>query len=362
MLMPALRGTAGASVPRVRAEVEAATREWRGYGRFDATSFMQQLTIRTACHCLLGPAFRSSMTDEFVRLYADLEAAISPLAYYLPDLPLPSFRRRDSARIRLQDLIDQEVAERATGRVVQTDLLQTLVTARYRDGSALDPTEIAGILIGALFAGHHTSAGTAAWLLIELLRNPEILTQVQTEVDHPEEVTAESLRDMPILDASLKEVLRLHPPVMILMRKALTDLQFGRYTISTGDLVWNSPLISHRSKASFAEPDRFDPCRFTAGRERDNEPGAYHPFGGGTHRCPGSGFAAVQVKVILAELLRRYDLALDAAPADYVDDHSQMIVQPRTPCPVTFRPRTPCMTSSVDPSWSSSQAPTSDEY
>lgn len=340
MLMPALRGTAiRGHVPKILAEVRDSTRHWRASGQFDAVDFMQQLTINTASHCLLGAAFRSAVNDEFSRLYADLEAAINPLAYYFPDLPLPTFRRRDAARRRLQELIDAAVAERRSGRVREYDLLQTLVDAHYQDGAALSRTEIAGILIGVIFAGHHTSSGTAAWLLVELLRNPQVMALVQAEVDDAEQITAESVHQMRVLDASLREVLRLHPPLLILMRKALTDLQFGPYTIPAGDLVWNSPVTTHRSETLFARPDRFDPERFSVGRGTDKQVGAYQPFGGGVHRCAGSGFAALQIKVIIADLLRRYEFALAGRPADYVDDHTQMIIQPRMPCPISYRPR-----------------------
>jgi len=278
------------------------------------------------------------MNDDFIDLYRDLEAAVSPLAYYFPRLPLPKFRRRDAARRQLRDLVGQIIDERATSSPAHADLLQTLIDMRYDDGDRLTPDEITGILIGATFAGHHTSAGTAAWLLIELLRDRKSLEMVRAEVDRIGEPTVRALHDMPALDAVLKEVLRLHPPVIILMRKALTDLRCGDYRIAAGDLVWASPPVSHRLEPAFAQPERFDPGRFAPDRREDRST-AYQPFGGGKHRCAGSGFATFQIKAILTVLLQRHEFELVQAPSDYRDDYRQMIVQPARPAPIRYRAR-----------------------
>jgi sterol 14-demethylase len=228
----------------------------------------------------------------------------------------------------------------------RTDLLQTLMDMRYEDGAELTDTEITGILIGAVFAGHHTSAGTAAWLLIELLRNPALLTSVRAEIDLSGEPTAQTLREMPVLEGALKEVLRLHPPVIILMRRVLEDLTVGDYTIPAGDLVWASPPVTHRLSAHFPDPDRFDASRYDAGRREDRNVMAYQPFGGGKHRCAGSGFAAFQIKAIFAVLLRRYEFELVHEPSSYTDDYRQMIVQPRVPSLIRYQPRGSSVVSS----------------
>ena len=345
-LLPPLRGEAmPAHAPKIVHEVEAATSAWDRAGEFDVVDFMQKLTINTATHCLLGPELRYELNDAFVSVYHDLEQGVSPLAYYFPHLPLPKFRRRDRARQRMQDLVSEIVRARRAHPTPHSDLLQTLVDMRYEDGAELTDTEITGILIGAVFAGHHTSAGTAAWLLIELLRNPDLLTTVRAEIDHSGEPTAQTLRDMPVLEGALKEVLRLHPPVIILMRRVLTDLAVGDYTIPAGDLVWASPPVTHRLPAYFPDPDRFDACRYDAGRREDRNVMAYQPFGGGKHRCAGSGFAAFQIKAIFAMLLRRFEFELVDEPARYADDYRQMIVQPRAPSMIRYRLRDVDVTS-----------------
>jgi len=122
-------------------------------------------------------------------------------------------------------------------------------------------------------------------------------------------------------------------------RKALTDLQFGDYVIRAGDLVWTCPPVTHRLASLFPEPRRFEPSRFGPDRREDKNVMAYQPFGGGKHRCAGSGFATVQLKAIACQMLRNFDFELVEPAGSYVDDYRQMVVQPRKPSLIRYRAR-----------------------
>jgi sterol 14-demethylase len=258
-------------------------------------------------------------------------------------LPIAKFRRRDRARRRLQTLVEGIVSKRESQPVKPSDMFQHLIDMRYQDGSRLTHNEITGMLISSIFAGHHTSSGTASWVLLELLKNPPIMRQTCAELDtllgDGGAVTFQALREMPMLENVLKEVLRLHPPLIILMRKVSQDLRFKNYTIKAGDMVWASPPVTHRLSRLFCNPGSFDPDRFSPDRREDKNLMAYQPFGGGKHKCSGNAFATFQIKAIFAVLLRRYEFELAAPPETYVDDYTQMIVQPKSPCTVRYRRR-----------------------
>ncbi|MGJ8686179.1 MAG: cytochrome P450 [Spongiibacteraceae bacterium] len=344
MLMPSLRIDAMRQhSEKIVTEVEALVADWGDSGDIDLVEEMKRLTINTASHCLLGREFRYQLNDEFAEIYHDLEQGVSPLAYHFPYLPLPKFRRRDRARKKLQQLVGGIVAKRQQQAEKPTDLFQSLIDMRYQDGSALTDNEITGMLVGAIFAGHHTSSGTAAWVLIELLKNPEYLQRVVQELDETlgedGEVSFQSLREMPILESVVKEVLRLHPPLIILMRQVSQDLSFKNYTIRAGDMVWASPPVTHRMSSLFSNPEKFDPDRFSPARAEDKNLMAYQPFGGGKHKCSGNAFALFQIKAIFAILLRRYEFMLVGDSDAYVDNYSDMIVQPKTPCRIGYRRR-----------------------
>ena len=346
MLMPTLRAEAMRDhSAKVVQEVEDLIGGWGEQGEVELVSFMKQLTINTASHCLLGREFRYELNDEFAAIYHDLERAVSPLAYHFPYLPIPKFRRRDSARARLQELVGRIIEKRKSQADKPNDMFQSLIDMRYKDGTKLDENEITGLLVGAIFAGHHTSSGTAAWVLLELLKHPEILRRTRAELDEllgsEGAIDFNSLREMPVLESVLKEVLRLHPPLIILMRQVSKELRYKDVVIRPGDMIWASPPVTHRLGHLFPNPHVFDPDRFNDPRNEDKNLMAYQPFGGGKHRCSGSAFAMFQIKAIMAVLLRRYDFELTAGPHEYVDDYGEMIVQPKSPCQVRFRRRDP---------------------
>ncbi len=344
MLMPALRDKPMRTYSDIIVEeVENLIKDWGESGEIDLLQFTKELTIYTSSHCLLGPEFRHELNKEFAEIYHDLEQGIKPIAYVFPNLPLPVFRRRDKARARLQGLVTDIMARRAEQSSDSPNVFQTLIDAAYEDGTKLTPHEITGMLIATIFAGHHTSSGTTAWVLIELLRHPQWMTAVVDELDglfgDEGAVTFESLRQIPKLENVLKEVLRLHPPLIILMRKVLQDFTVEDFTIKAGKFVCAAPAITHRIAALFADPERFDPDRYSPERAEDKNLYAWQAFGGGRHKCSGNAFALFQIKAIFCILLRRYEFELVSPAESYRDDYTKMVVEPASPCRIRYRLR-----------------------
>jgi sterol 14-demethylase len=341
MLMPVLRDKPMRTYAQVIVrEVEQMIADWGDTGEIDLLVFMKELTIYTSSHCLLGDEFRYELNEEFAKIYHDLEKGVNPLAFVFPYLPLPVFRRRDKARVRLQELVTGIIAKRAQKPEKSEDAFQILIEAKYDDGSHLSAHEITGMLIGTIFAGHHTTAGTAAWTLLELARRPEQLERVLTELDQhfgtDGEVTFQSLREIPVLENVIKEVLRLHPPLIFLIRKVMQDFHFKGYTVKAGKYVCTSPRVSHRIADIFPEPEKFDPDRYSEARQEDAKPFSWIAFGGGKHKCSGNAFALLQLKAIFSILLRRYTFELIDDKDTYQDDFTQMVVQPVSPCRVRY--------------------------
>ena len=321
-------------------EVKAMIADWGEQGEIDLVEFMRQLTINASSHCLLGKEFRCEWSGEFARAYRDLRQGFTPLAHFFPHLPIARFKRRDQARHQLQELVSSIIKRRSSREEKASDLLQFLIDTPYKDGTPLSKNEIAGLLIGSAIGGHDTSVGAGAWVLLELLKHPYSLRKTCAELDLlPDEVTFDALRDMSYLENVVKEALRLHPPIPILMRKALQDLHFKRYTIKAGTMLWACPAVTHRMTRLFTHPQVFDPDRFSQSR-KEGRTLAYQPFGGGRHKCPGNVFAMFQLKAIFAVLLRRYEFELVSSPETYMDDYASAIVLPRTPCLVRYRRRT----------------------
>jgi sterol 14-demethylase len=329
-------------------EVESMVGSWAEEGSIDLLDWFAELTIYTSSACLIGKKFRHELDRRFAELYHDLEQGTDAIAYVNPYAPIESFRRRDEARLGLVGLVQGVMDRRSTGPAAtdeDRDLLDVLMSIRDEDGSPRFSTDmVTGMFISMMFAGHHTTSGTAAWTLIELLRHPGELAAVRAELDelyaHGEEVSYQALRDMPRLESAIKEALRLHPPLILVLRVVKEELEVEGYRVAPGKLVGASPAVSNRILEDFPDPDAFAPERYLEPRAEDRaNPWTWIPFGAGRHRCVGAPFAMMQLKAIFSVLLRYWDFEL-AQPSDtYRNDHSKMVVQLAQPCVARFRRR-----------------------
>jgi sterol 14alpha-demethylase len=320
-------------------EVATYVSSWGESGTCDLLTAMNEITIRTAGRCLIGPEFSTALASTFARLYHDLERGINIVAFFAPNFPLPAMLKRDRARRQVAALMSDVIAARRVGKKRTDDFLDTLIMARGMDGAMLSDEVITGLLLTLLFAGQHTSAVLATWTGVLLLQNPEHLSRVlaeQTAVFENQAITVTSLRQLAQLERCIKETERLHPPLVMLMRKVLRDFEFGGYLIPAGDLVLVSPAVSHKIAEIFVNPDRYDPDRFGTPREEDRRtPYGLIGFGGGKHRCIGLAFAYQQVKVIWSVLLQHY--TLDLIDHNHRSNFSTFVVGPRQPCRVRYR-------------------------
>lgn len=340
-VFPALRDERLQAYARFMAEeAEQYFDRWGDAGEIDLLTATNELTVFIAGRCLVGREFRRNLSTEFARLYHELEGGINLVAFFRPHLPLPSFRRRDQARVRMAELIGRVIAGRLAQGTEEEDFLDALMHARYSDGRSLGDDEITGLLLTLIFAGQHTSAVLAAWTGILLLAHPQylpaILDEQQEIAGAGGEMTLGMLRSMAVLDRAIREAERMRPPLVMLMRTILRDLEYGEYCAPAGGLAMVSPAVSHRIPEIFHDPGRYDPDRFAPGREEDRQHKfALIGFGGGKHRCIGLTFAYQQIKVIWSVLLRRFDLEL-ASPC-YEPNYSTFVVGPRQPCLLRYR-------------------------
>ncbi|WP_026414662.1 cytochrome P450 [Actinomadura oligospora] len=327
-------------------EVARMVAGWGDEGEIDLLDWFAELTIYTSSACLIGRRFRDQLDGRFAELYHDLERGTDAIAYVDPYAPIESFRRRDEARAALVRLV-QEIMDGRDPHPPREDrdLLDVLLSIREPDGTPrFGADQVTGMFISMMFAGHHTSSGTAAWTLIELLRNPEALQDVTRELDDlyadGRDVSFQALRAIPRLEAAVKEALRLHPPLILVLRVAQRELEVQGHTIAPGTMVGCSLAISNRIPEDFPDPDTFLPDRYATPREEDLlNRWTWVPFGAGRHRCVGANFAMIQLKAIFSVLLRDWEFELAQPPGTYRNDHSKMVVQLARPCAVRYRRR-----------------------
>ena len=197
-------------------------------------------------------------------------------------------------------------ARRREGTAGRTDILSMLLDARDEAGVPMTDDQLRDEMLTLLVAGHETTATTLAWTLHHLLQHPDWLDRVRAEV---REVGTTDLDKLVLLDAAIKETLRLTPIIPMVGRVLGKPMTIGGIDLPTGAVALACIYLVHRRADLWPEPLRFDPNRFV-GKKPD--PSTYFPFGGGARRCLGMAFASYEMKIVLATILARTDLA--AAP------------------------------------------------
>ena len=311
-------------------------------GEIDLPSALNQLTVKIASHCLIGAEVRARVDQGFAADYHDLEKGINTIGFFFPKLPTSAHRSRDRARKRIAKLIGEVLDERRRSARAPDDFMQALMAARYKSGRALEDEEIIGILLTLLFAGQHTSAVLATWTGLELAGAPSYLQRVRQEIHEVYRDNAEfglgTLKSQTLLEYSVRECERLHPPLILLVRKVMADLQYGGCLVPEGALAMVAPVAAHRLAEIFPHPDQFNPDRFgPPDFEGKQYRHALIGFGGGKHQCMGKHFAYVQLKSIWTILLNRFDFSLDTpVPAP---NYGSWVTGPKEPCRLRYRRR-----------------------
>ena len=342
-LFPALREAAMRRFARIMFEETRQFADTLGEdGEVDLPLALNELTVNIASRCLIGEEVRDQLDAGFAEAYHDLQKGINTLGFFLPRLPTPAHRSRDRARRQVAELFSRIMTARRLSGTRPDDFMQTLMHARYKNGRALDDDEITGILLTVLFAGQHTSAVLATWTGLELLRAPSYLARVRDEVQdvyrEAGAMSLDSLKRQEALEHAVRECERLHPPLIMLIRKVLKPVRYRDYIVPVGTLAMVSPAVSHRLPHVFADPERFSPDRFAPPACEDKQHQyALIGFGGGKHRCMGKHFAYLQLKAIWTVLLDRFDFHLDTAfPAP---NYGSWVTGPETPCRLRYRRR-----------------------
>lgn len=187
---------------------------------------------------------------------------------------------------------------------------------------------------------------------MHLLHNEDVLKRVKEEQrqvfsETGGELNYSALMKMDLLHSCMKESLRMHPPLIFLMRKVLEPRSAisGRYEVPVDDILVTSPSVAGMLPQVYANPEKWDPDRFLPPREEDKVmPYSFLGFGAGRHGCMGEGFAYLQVKTIWSTLLDMFELEAvgDAVPEPNMD---ALVVGPKYgTCMVRYKRKVPTQT------------------
>jgi cytochrome P450 len=239
----------------------------------------------------LHPRFRSLTTDVMLRMvlgedelgiWDELKADL---------LKIRHNASRHQARVWLGQIVAHARREGATR------VLAVLLNESGRSSRAARDDAVVDELLALLVAGQETTAGTLAWAAEHLCRDAVLQSRLRA---------ASADEDDEDFDAFVSELLRARPVLQWSMRKLTRPMPLGSWLLPEGTIVAVSIYLLHHDPDVFPDPDRFLPDRFLG--EQPSRAHSFIAFGGGTRRCLGGRLALLEIKTVLAQLLRRFVL------------------------------------------------------
>ncbi|XP_021286876.1 geraniol 8-hydroxylase-like [Herrania umbratica] len=267
------------------------------------------LEFRELVQCIKEELGKPNLGDYFPCLFGNLD--------------LQGIRRGMTIHFgKLMDLFDRIIDKRLQLRTMNdyistNDFLDNLLNFKEENSAELDRDLIKHLLLDLFTAGTETTASTLEWAMAELLHNPKALLEVQRElkqsIGERTLVEESDVACLPYLQAIVKETLRLHPPVPLLLpRKAGEDVEIHNFIVPKGAQVLVNAWAIGRDPTIWEEPDLFLPKRFLGSevdiRGRDF---GFIPFGAGRRICPGLPLAMRMVHLMLGGLIHSFDWKLE---------------------------------------------------
>jgi len=250
-------------------------------------------------------------------IFALFDKLLLPFADLMRKLRVPSARRFERARDRLDKVVYGLIAERRASRQDTGDLLSMLLLAQDEEAGAGPKTmtdrQVRDEVMTLMIAGHETTANALLWTWYLLSQNPTAEAALHEELKcvlNGRAPTFDDLGRLPYTTGVFAEALRLFPPAWAISRRNKQDYELADYSIPAKSILLTSPWIMHRDPRWWPEPLKFDPGRWTSEPADARPKFAFFPFGGGTRVCIGERFAWAEGVLVLAVLAQKWRMKL----------------------------------------------------
>ncbi|MEY2914391.1 MAG: hypothetical protein RLZZ184_3700 [Cyanobacteriota bacterium] len=285
---------------------------------FNIRNITQDITLQVMMEAVFG-LYEGERAEKLKHLLcAILEQGGTPwrvIFLYFPKLKetfgiSEIWKRQMKKQQQADQLIYQEIRERRENfDPKRTDILNLLMSAEDENGQPMTDAELRDELMTLLVAGHETTATAISWAFYWIHKLPEVREKLLAELDSlGENYDSNTVFKLPYLTAVCNETLRICPVGMLTFpRRVKTPISLCGYQLEPGTIVMGSIYLAHHREDTYPEHEKFRPERFL---EKQFSPYEFLPFGGGARRCIGLAFAQMEMKLILAKVLKTWSIKL----------------------------------------------------
>ncbi|KAH6819974.1 hypothetical protein C2S53_018133 [Perilla frutescens var. hirtella] len=293
-------------------------------GMVNLSKMFTEFTNDGVCRSAFGRKYSSSENGRrFLELVGELSEVVGAVCVgeFIPWLSwidrVRGFDERvDRVARELDEFLEGVIKERIGNQEERGENFLDILLEISNDDASIDRDGIKGLLLDAFAAGTDTTSIVLEWAMTELLRHPAVMEKLQIEVreiaDENGEITDNALERMHYLKAVIKEILRLHPPLPLLVpRVARKDVEIKGYDVLAGTLVVVNVWAISRDPVSWDEPEKFRPERFlNSSIDFKGLCFEFLPFGAGRRVCPGITFAVATIELLLANIVQKFNWKL----------------------------------------------------
>ncbi|KAF5288529.1 hypothetical protein FQA39_LY15397 [Lamprigera yunnana] len=256
---------------------------------------------------------------------------ISPMLMKLFDIKIFNNKVRTFFKKTIKETVDL----RREKNIIRPDMIHLLLEAAKKMKNfsedekkkniinELSDEDITAQALIFFVAGFDTVSTAMCYVTYDLATNPDVQRRLCEEItetlQQSSKITYESVTTMKYLDCVISESLRFNAPVSVIDRKCrkpytIKPVNPGEKTIHLDPetILWIPVSALHHDDQYFPNPKKFDPERFNSENKSNINQFAYLPFGSGPRNCIGSRFALLEIKMIIVEILRRFEIVPNA--------------------------------------------------
>ncbi|MFY2861300.1 cytochrome P450 [Mycobacterium sp. THU-M104] len=302
--------------------------QWADGAVLNMQSEMEQLTRRIMTRTLFGTDLTNAESNEIKRVM-DRQLFLNGMEFLLgnwlpPRVPTPlrSALRASSNRLKMlfRSVVERRLNESDELRLRRdTDLLDTLLETRDDNDMPMPEGQLLDEMHNMFLGGYETSSNSLGFIGAILARRPDLQNRIAIEVEWAvgsDNLTFEHIKSLPLVEAVVKEALRLYPPVFALPGHVVkTPTTLCGYDFQPRQRIILSPYVTQRDYRWFADPHEFRPDRWLDGSTQNMPRFSWIPFGGGPRVCYGQNFAMAEMILVLTVVIRRFKFSLPARAA-----------------------------------------------